>query len=335
MGGHDAMPRIRLVVLMATAAAGVSAATTRQVEASGEPQTHPGGLMLAGPDQRSASADGGSASMGSDLLLDAGGARAQPEAPEPNEGLGAPAAPADDSANLAKKLSNPIADLISVPAQFNYDTGFGPSDAERFNLNIQPVIPFHLDEQWNLVTRTIMPLIYQDSPAPGLDDSAGLGDVVQSFFLSPRDPVGGWIIGVGPVFSWPTATENSLGSRKWGAGPTAVALRQEGGWTYGALANHIWSFAGESDRAQINTTFVQPFVSYTFPSATSISLNSESSYDWTNDEATIPLNLMCSQVLKVGGQPISLQLGGRYYADTPDGGPEWGLRFGITFLFPR
>ncbi len=148
-------------------------------------------------------------------------------------------APAGDDTELAKKLSNPIANLISVPLQFNYDKGFGPKDAGVLRLNVQPVIPITLNEDWNLITRTIIPLVYQESPADGIDSQFGLGDTVQSFFFSPKQPFNGWIWGVGPVFNWPTATDDQLGSEKWGAGPTIVVLKQESGWTYGMLANHI------------------------------------------------------------------------------------------------
>lgn len=250
-------------------------------------------------------------------------------APAPASGGGS------DSAELAKKLSNPIASLISVPFQFNFDQGVGPKDANRWTLNIQPVIPFSLNENWNLITRTIVPVVYQDSLATGLDSKFGLGDTLQSFFFSPKAPSGGWIWGVGPVFLWPTGTDDTLGSGKWGAGPTAVLLKQEHGWTYGILANHVWSYAGDGDRGEVNSTFLQPFLTYTWPTATTLGLNSESTYNWSDSEWTIPLNLFVSQVVKFGNQPVQFQIGGRYYADSPDNGPEWGLRFTVTFLFPK
>ena len=243
---------------------------------------------------------------------------------------------ADQEAELAKKLQNPVASLISVPLQFNWDTGIGPEDASRYTLNVQPVIPFSIGKEWNLITRTIVPFIYAESPVAGGDHKSGLGDIVQSFFLSPKAPTsGGWIWGAGPVLLYPSATENALGSEKWGAGPTAVMLKQDSGWTYGLLANHIWSFAGRDSRADVSATFLQPFVSYTTKTYTTFGLNTESTYDWKNSQWTVPINLTVSQLLKLGNQPISLQLGGRYYAEKPDGGPDWGLRFNVTFLFPK
>ncbi|GAA5123319.1 transporter [Luteolibacter yonseiensis] len=239
-----------------------------------------------------------------------------------------------ENAELAKKLSNPIADLISVPTQSNYDFGIGPGDGAKWTTNIQPVIPIGLNDGWNVISRTILPVIDQEGILPGGgSDESGLGDVVQSFFFSPKtsDPI--W--GAGPVFLIPTATDEVLGGEKWGIGPTAVVLKQEGPWTYGALVNHLWDFAGEDDRNSVNATFLQPFVGYTTPAATTYTLNLESTYDWQGNDWTVPVNFVVSQLVKIGDQPVQFFAGARYYFDTPDGGPEWGLRFGLTFLFPK
>lgn len=206
----------------------------------------------------------------------------------------------------------------------------------RFTANIQPVIPFSLSKDWNVITRTIVPVIYAESPLAGGDDNAGLGDITQSFFFSPKAPTSsGWIWGTGPVFLYPSATDNARGSEKFGLGPTVVLLKQQSGWTSGLLANHIWSVAGDGDRADVSSAFLQPFVSYTTKTFTTIGLNTESTYDWEDSEWTVPLNLLVSQLLKLGTQPIQFQLGGRYYAEKPDGGPDWGLRFTVTLLFPK
>lgn len=133
----------------------------------------------------------------------------------------------------------------------------------------------------------------------------------------------------------PTGTSPAIRSEQFGVGPTAVALRQHDGWTYGALVNHIWAVTESDDHETINSTYLQPFIGFTFPTATTITLNAEMTYDWTAEELTLPLNLMLAQLLKFGHQPIQLQIGGRYYADAPPGGPEWGLRFTFTLLFPK
>lgn len=239
----------------------------------------------------------------------------------------------DEQAKLAMQLNNPVAALISVPLQSNWDFGIGPSDAYKYTLKVQPVIPITLNSEWNLISRTILPVIDAESPAPGIDDAFGLGDTTQSFFFSPQKPVNGLIWGAGPVFLIPTATDDLLGNNQWGAGPTALLLKQTDGWTYGILANQLWSF-GASDE-QVNATYLQPFLSYTTKMHTTYSLNSESTYDWESRQWSVPINLAVAQLVKIGGVPVQFQLGGRWYADGPDGGPEWGLRFGVTFLFPK
>ena len=237
--------------------------------------------------------------------------------------------------DLAQQLANPVASLISVPFQANWDVGIGVNDATRFTLNIQPVIPLSLNEEWNLIVRTILPVIDAESPAPGIDDASGLGDTVQSFFFSPKKPVGGWILAAGPVALWPTATDSQLGGEQWGAGPTALALRQKGPWTFGMLTNHLWSYAGDDARAEVNATFIQPFVSYITSTKTTFTVNSETTYDWTGQQWSVPVNLVISQLFKVGSQPMQAFVGGRYYLEGPDGGPEWGLRAGLVLLFPK
>lgn len=244
---------------------------------------------------------------------------------------------ADESAELAKKLANPVAALVSVPLQYNYDENIGPKgEGSKSVLNVQPVVPLSLNDDWNLITRTIVPLIDQsDIPVKGQDES-GLGDVVQSFFFSPKEPVGGWILAVGPVGLYPTASDAALGGEKWGVGPTALALQQTGPWTYGVLANHIESFAGDDGRADISATFVQPFLSYITKTKTTLGVNTESTYDWESEQWSVPVNATVSQLLKVGPQILQLSLGARYWAEHGDNGPEdWGVRAAVTFLFPK
>ena len=244
----------------------------------------------------------------------------------------------ETEAELAKKLANPVASLISVPFQYNYDENIGLNDDGSLSkLNIQPVIPVSISENWNLITRTIVPLIdQQDIPADGQGES-GLGDVLASQFFSPKAPTAsGWILAAGPVELLPTASDDALGAEQWCIGPTAVALKQAGPWTYGALVNHIWSVAGEDDRADVNATFVQPFASYITATRTTFGLNTESTYDWEAEEWTVPINATVSQLLKVGAQILQVGVGVRYWADAPANGPEdWGARATVTFLFPK
>lgn len=240
-------------------------------------------------------------------------------------------------ADLAKQLSNPISSLISVPFQFNFDRGIGPADdGKKFYVNFQPVIPISLNADWNVVSRTIMPLASQDDIFPGSGHQFGLGDTLQSFFFTPK-AVGpsGIIWGVGPAILLPTATDKLLGGEKWAAGPTGVILRQSGPWTYGVLANHVWSFAGNSVRRDISSTFIQPFLAYTTPDAWTYGINLESSYDWVGDQWSVPMNVTVSKLLKFGNQPVSIGAGLRYWLSSPDSGPKgFGGRLIMTFLFP-
>jgi len=241
-------------------------------------------------------------------------------------------------ADLAQELSNPIADLITVPVQVNYDAGIGPrDDGWKLQTNIQPVIPFQLNAAWNLITRTIIPVIYQDDIFPGSGSDSGLGDINMSLFFSPRKPTsGGLIWGAGPVLLFPTATESLLGAEKWGAGPAMVALTMRGQWTMGMLANHIWSYAGDSDRQDISNTFVQPFIAYTWPSAWTASIQSESTYNWETEKWSIPVNVAISKLIRWGRLPVSLLAGVGYWAESPDAGPEgFRFRFQMNFVLPK
>jgi len=250
----------------------------------------------------------------------------------------APHAIADDStANIAKQLNNPVAALISVPFQWNYDQDMGPADdGDRQLLNIQPVIPVTLNDDWNIISRTILPLIKQDNVAPD-SDQEGTGDITQSFFFSPKSPTAsGWIWGAGPALLLRTASDDMLGAEKWGAGPTAVLLKQEHGWTFGGLTNHIWSYAGNGDRSDVDATYLQPFLSYTTARFTTYGLNTESTYDWQANEWSVPINLMVTQLFRIGKQPMSLQAGARYWTNSTEGGPEgWGARITYTLVFPK
>lgn len=244
---------------------------------------------------------------------------------------------AQDADALAKALSNPIAALISVPFQLNYDAGHGSAgDGERWTLNVQPVVPVELNADWNVISRTIVPIISQSDVA-GNGSESGLGDVVQSVFFSPKAPTAsGWIWGVGPAFLLPTATDDLLGQEQWAVGPTAVALQQTAtGWTYGALANHLVSVAGNDSRADVNATFLQPFVSKALGRGRTVTANLESTYDWEASQWNIPLNVSYSEVTKVGTQMLSWSVGARAFLEKPDGGPDWGARFAVTLLFPK
>ena len=254
-----------------------------------------------------------------------------------------------------KKLQNPVTSLISVPFQNNFDYGGGSArKGSQYTINIQPVIPFKLNDDWNLITRTIVPVTQQVHIQP--ENVGGLGDIVQSFFLSPTRPVGGLIVGVGPVFLYPTATNDRISANQFAAGPTAVVLKQAGPWTVGILANHLQGFGGighngyggdailgedgfsivspKGRSSRVSATLLQPFVSYAFKSYTTLSLRTESTLQLDPAAMAIPLIAGVSQILKIGSQPISVGLQGNYVAERPTGAPDWGVRLTVTLLFP-
>ncbi len=236
---------------------------------------------------------------------------------------------------VAKKLNNAIADLTSVPFQNNWDYGIGPANAQHYQLNFQPVIPFHLSEDWNLISRTIVPIHSLQSPIPGGSTTSGLGDITQSLFLVPRSKTAhGWMWGVGPVLLYPTASHDELGTGKWAAGPTFIVIKQDAhGFTYGMLVNQLWSFAGWGTSA-VNMLFLQPGFGYTVKKTyTTLAADTETSYDWKKEQWTVPINVYLTQVLKVKSQIFSVQFGYRYYAHKPEGGPNHGLRATLTLVF--
>jgi len=241
-------------------------------------------------------------------------------------------------ADLAQSLTNPLADLMTIPIQMNYDRDIGVQDEGwKLQTNIQPVIPVDLTRDWMLITRTILPVIYQDDVFAGAGSQFGLGDTSLSLFLSPQRPASDSVIwGAGPIFLLPTATDSKLGADKWGAGPTAVALTMRGPWTIGALGNHIWSFAGDSDGPDINNTLLQPFAAYTWPNAWTVSMQSETTYDWNSENWSVPVNLAVAKLVRWGKLPVSLQAGVGYWLESPDTGAE-GFRFRLqaNFVLPR
>jgi hypothetical protein len=266
------------------------------------------------------------------LALACSGAPALAQDPPPQ-----PAA--ESSADLAKQLSNPVASLVSVPLQFNWDQQVGIDDDTRTTINFQPVVPMALNEDWNMILRWIMPYVSQPRLFDGAVPSSGLSDIVASVFFSPAKP-GAFIWGAGPVFLLPATAEPLLGSGKWGIGPTFVILKQTGGWTYGALMNHIWSIAGDDfsggvPRSDVNSTFLQPFVSYTTANAVTFGVNLEASANWeADDEWTVPMHFTVGKLTKFGPYPFSITVGVAPFLAAPNGQPDWRLRFVGTVLLP-
>lgn len=239
--------------------------------------------------------------------------------------------------DLAKAAQNPIADMISVPLQnnTNFQTGLYHRAADI--LNIQPVIPFKLNEDWNVVTRTIIPVMAMPtmSALPGYGAAFGLGDINPTAFLSPSHP-DGLIWGVGPTMSVPSATDKILGSGKWSAGPAVVGLVMPGRWVIGALVNNMWSFAGDPQRRRVNQMTAQYFVNYNFPGGWYVTSSPIITANWAAQgrQWTVPFGGGFGRVFKVGDQPLNAQIGAYYNAIRPNDAAHWQLRAQLSFLFP-
>jgi hypothetical protein len=238
----------------------------------------------------------------------------------------------ESAEDLAKQTQNPVANLISVPLQENYECCIGPDSAGRDVLNIQPVIPVPVGGNLTMIVRTILPVIGEARVSPANGPHFGVGDITQSFFFAPPPMKGGIIFAAGPAFIWPIGGA-ALGSEKWSAGPTFVLLKQSGPTTVGVLANQLWSYAGSGRTPNVSSLFVQPFFSYTWPNTTTFSLNTEAGYDWIHRQWTVPVNVGVSHIFKFGPQLVSLGATAKVYADSPNG-PQGGLRLTATFLFP-
>ena len=258
----------------------------------------------------------------------------EPAAPPPRQGGG------ESATALAKAAQNPVANMISIPFQYNANLNYGPEEKTQSILNIQPVYPIHLTPDWNIITRTIVPLISQPPLTPQQDRENGIGDIQLSLFLSPNRS-DGFIWGAGVIGQFDTASDDRLGQGKYCLGPTAVGLKIEGPWVAGALINNLWSVSGDSDRPDVNQMLLQPFINYNFPDhpghyltfSPIITANWEASGDnvWT-----VPVGLGIGQIIKLDGKlPLNLQASAYYNVVTPDYGPDWQIRLQVSILLPK
>jgi predicted small secreted protein len=234
---------------------------------------------------------------------------------------------------LNKKSQNPIASLISLPLQNNTNFNAGPDDKTTNVLNVQPVLPLALSEDWNLITRLVLPVVYVPKDVvPGANEAFGLGDSLLSGFFSPQSS-GDFTWGAGPVLLLPTKTDDALGAGEWGLGPTAVAVWTPGKWVVGGLVNNIWSVEGN-----VNQMILNPFINYNLPNSWALQTLPIITANWKADSGnqwTVPLGGGVSKLVKVGNQPIVFGLGAYHNVVRPDHAPDWTLQFSIKFLFPK
>ena len=243
---------------------------------------------------------------------------------------------ADDAAAIAKKLANPIGALISLPFQNNMDIGIGDYNGSRNTLNIQPIVPFSLNEKYSLITRYIVPVIAQYDITGEDTRQSGLADALVSGWISNAVVKNGFVWGVGAAFLIPTATDDLLGTKKFGAGPTVIVLQQKNGWTYGALLNQIWSVAGDADRSDVNQMYIQPFITHNWKSGSGLTVNSETTFNWEANTTNAYINIMAGGLTKFGKQLVQLQVGPRIQVAAPEGGKSpFGVRAALIFVFPK
>jgi hypothetical protein len=262
-------------------------------------------------------------------LLRSPAAGDQPPVPPSSE---APQASATEG--LAEQAQNPIANLISVPFQNNTTLGLGPDQDQTLNvLNIQPVVPFRLNDGLTLVTRTILPVVSQPSLAGS--NSNGIGDLNPTFFLVPKLP-GRWTVGFGPTLVLPTASREELGSGQWGMGPAAVAVYTRGPWVAGGLLNQIWSVPGDSDRRSLNQFLLQPFVNYNLANGWYLVSSPIITANWqaSSDRWLVPVGGGVGRVFQVGSQPVNASLQAYANLAKPDLFGDVTIRAQIQLLFP-
>jgi len=243
---------------------------------------------------------------------------------------------AQSNAELAKAAQNPIANLISLPLQDNINTGIGPDDETQNILNIQPVWPISLSDNWNIITRTILPVTSQPDILTGEGRINGLGDTTFTAFLSPANS-GSLTWGVGPVILLPTATDDKLGADKWGAGASAVVLSMPGNWVVGSLFSNVWSVGG-SGKQDINLFTWQYFINYNLPESWYITTAPIITANWeadSNNRWTVPVGGGVGKIFKIGKQPVNAQISAYNNVVSPDLGADWQFRLQLQFLFPK
>lgn len=243
---------------------------------------------------------------------------------------------ADDAAAIARKLANPIGALISLPFQNNMDIGIGDYNGSRNTLNIQPIVPFSLNAKYSLITRYIVPVIAQYDITGENTQQTGLSDALVSGWISNAVVKNGFVWGLGAAFLVPTATDDMIGTKKWGVGPTAIALKQTKGWTFGILVNQIWSVAGDETRADVNQMYLQPFITHNWKSGSGLTVNSEITQNWEAGTTNAYINIMGGALTKFGNQLVQIQVGPRIQVAAPEGGKSpFGVRAAAIFVFPK
>jgi hypothetical protein len=251
----------------------------------------------------------------------------------------APAHAEMSAEELAKLAQNPVGNLISVPFQNNTNLNFGPEKGTQNVLNIQPVIPVSINDDWNIITRTIVPVISMPALSADIGSTNGVGDVVFTAFLSPAKP-GEWIWGAGPVVQIPTNSNAELGNKNWGLGPAFVVLHLDHGspWVYGALVNNIWSLTSDKQGGSYSNLTLQPFVNYNFEGGIYLTTAPILTADWKAENSqqwTVPVGGGVGKIFHLGKLPVNTQISAYYNVVRPDFGANWQIRAQVQLMFPK
>jgi len=241
--------------------------------------------------------------------------------------------------DLAKLAQNPVGNLISVPFQDNVNLNVGPEKGTQNILNIQPVIPVSVSKDWNIITRTILPVISQPALFAGDSRVNGIGDLQVTAFLSPAEP-GEWIWGAGAIVQAPTHSNGALGNDNWGLGPSFVVLHLAKGnpWVYGVLVNNVWSLSSSSSAPSYSNGLVQPFLNYNFAGGTYLTSSPILTVNWKadgSDQWTVPLGGGIGRIFHFGKLPVNAQVGAYYNVVRPEGGANWQIRAQVQLMFPK
>ena len=247
---------------------------------------------------------------------------------------------AQDDSDLQKKLSNPIADIVTLPFQWTTNHDAGPFEKPQYTLNIQPVYPIKIGGGWSLINRAIVPLLSNPAVLPGQDRKNGLGDITYEGFFAPPAGEGGWIWGFGPAMVLRTATDDRLGAGKWSLGPAVVGLKESGPWTVGALTTQVWSVAGDDNQRNVSAFTFQPIVSYRLDSTQSLGYIGIVTADWEQKRSsqrwTVPLGVSYSLLVRPEGfVPMNFVVGAGYNVIRPDNASDWFVRFQVNFVLPK
>jgi hypothetical protein len=240
---------------------------------------------------------------------------------------------------LAKLAQNPVGNLISLPFQNNTNLNFGPDKGTQNILNIQPVIPISVSPEWNIITRTIVPVIHMPSLGPDIDSKDGMGDIVFTAFLSPAKP-GHWIWGAGPVLQLPTNSNSDLGNKNWGLGPSVVVVHMahDDPWVYGVLVNNVWSLTSNKQGGSYNNGLIQPFINYNFKEGFYLTSSPVLTVDWNADSGqqwTVPIGGGVGKIFHLGKLPVNTQLSAYYNVVRPDFQANWQIRAQVQLMFPK